>query len=309
KLCPHGCTIEESKKGVCGLRELRSGKLYPSNYGYVTSISLDPIEKKPLYHFKPGNSILSVGSYGCNFKCEFCQNYSISQYKSEGTRIDPSDLVDMALREKDNIGLCFTYNEPLTWYEYVYDVCEAANNTGLSMVLVTNGFIDNEPLKEILKFVDAVNIDLKAFTDDFYKKVCRGTLENVLSNIETAISMCHVELTTLLVNGLNDSPDEILKLSSWLSEINPNIPLHLSRYFPNYKMDISATPVERILSLRDLAKEKLNYVYVGNVPGVDNSTICPECGETAVRRNGFMIEVLSRDGNCPKCGNDLNLEL
>ena len=309
ELCPHGCRLSENDKSLCMSRKVLDGKLYSIGYGMISSLSLDPIEKKPLYHFKPGSKILSVGSFGCNFKCKFCQNYSISQFEAESEYIPPEYLIQMAQSREDNIGIAFTYNEPFISFEYIYDVCKMAQDKNLCIVLVTNGYVNPNPLKELLPYVDALNIDLKAFNDKYYREVCFGDVETVKKTIEIASKESHVEVTTLLVNGLNDSDEEVGELSKWLSEINPNIPLHLSRYFPRYKMDKEATPVERILSCQREAKKYLNFVYVGNVDNVDNNTYCPKCGRLLVERNGYDVKTYTKDGKCMECGEDIGVEL
>lgn len=268
RLCPHHCNIRPDHTGICGVRHNREGTLYAMSYGGITSVALDPIEKKPLARFNPGSMILSVGSYGCNFKCTFCQNHSISMCKPETIYISPEDLVQKALKLKPNgnIGIAYTYNEPLISYEYVYDCCVPARENGLKNVIVSNGYIEQEPLKELLPFVDAMNIDLKSFGDDFYSKICGGVPEHVRNTIETSSKSCHVEVTTLIIPGLNDSENEMDSLVSWLASVNPEIPLHLSRFFPTYKMqDRPPTPVETIRSLVRIAKQRLKYVYTGNI--------------------------------------------
>lgn len=268
-ICPHNCVLAEGQTGFCKARSNRGGVIKADNYGFVTSISLDPIEKKPLYRFYPGSRILSVGSYGCNFRCSFCQNYEISMAGKEraGTLcVSPEDLVEKAeeLLPQGNIGIAYTYNEPLIGYEFVMDCAKLAKTKDLKNVLVTNGYINEKPLKELLPFIDAMNIDLKAFTEGFYKKIS-GDIETVKKTIETAAKACHVEVTTLIVPGENDSPEEMRMLSAWLAGVDENIPLHISRFFPRYKMtDRDATPVKTIYSLADIARESLYYVYEGN---------------------------------------------
>lgn len=306
-LCPHNCSIVEGKNGICGTRKVEQDILYSLNYGEITSVGLDHIEKKPLYHFKPGNFILSVGSFGCNFKCSFCQNYSISQYKAKSYSVSPEDLIYSALHMEKNIGIAFTYNEPSIWYEFVFDVARKAYGTNLDIVLVTNGYINKQPFEEILPYVSAVNIDLKAFTNTFYKQICSGELDKVLLSIKNSSSKCHLEITTLLVNGYNDSDEEIKNLSKWLSQVNPNIPLHLSRYYPAYNFKAKLTPKERILYCRDIAREYLNYVYVGNINDVDNNTYCPECHEVLVERFNYDTIYSIIENKCPNCGCKINI--
>jgi pyruvate formate lyase activating enzyme len=311
KLCPHNCTIKEGAHGICNVRVNRDGVLYTINYGEITSIAKDPIEKKPLYHFKPGSNILSVGSFGCNFKCGFCQNHSISQERAQSDYVSPEKLVEICKDLDDNIGVAFTYNEPSIWYEYVYETSRLLKEKikDIKIVIVTNGYIKEEPLKKLLPYVDAMNIDLKAFNDKYYKDICGGSIIPVLDAIKIASKLCHVEVTTLLVNGENDSSGEIAKIASFISSVDENIPLHLSRYFPNYKMDNPATKVEVMIKDRDIAKQYLNHVYIGNIAGMDNSTYCPECGFKLIEREDYRIKVNTSSTKCEKCGHKINLVL
>lgn len=267
-LCPHGCVIKPGGLGACRARKNTEGKLYSLNYGKITSIALDPIEKKPLYRFHPGKKILSVGTFGCNLKCSFCQNWSISQVDADTVEITSEELVRKSedLITAGNIGIAYTYNEPSIWYEFVYETAKLAKERNLSNVLVTNGFIEKQPLLELLPYVDAMNIDVKAFTAEFYSKICRAVLDNVKETVEAAAKRCHVEVTTLVIPGLNDSVEEIGDIAKWLASISPEIPLHLSRFFPNYRMrDGMPTPKETLIKARDKAMEHLKYVYLGNV--------------------------------------------
>ena len=311
KLCPHNCLIKEGSQGICNVRVNRDGVLYTINYGEITSIAQDPIEKKPLYHFKPGSNILSVGSFGCNFKCGFCQNHSISQGRSESDFVSTERLVEICKGLKDNIGVAFTYNEPSIWYEYVYETSKLLKESikDIKIVIVTNGYIRSEPLKKLLTYVDAMNIDLKSFNNKYYKDLCGGSITPVLDTIKISSKQCHVEVTTLLVNGENDSSDEIEKIASFITSIDKNIPLHLSRYFPNYKMDNPATKVEVMIKDKDIAKQYLNYVYIGNVAGIDNSTYCPECGYKLIERANYHIQINTNSSMCTKCGHKTNLIL
>ncbi len=267
-LCPHDCRISQGKMGICGVRANKEGELYAESYGNISALSLDPIEKKPLYRFFPGSLILSVGSYGCNFSCSFCQNFGISLEKPETVYISPESLLYKAydLKSSKNIGLAYTYNEPLMSYEYVLDCCKLVRDKGLKNVLVTNGYIQQAPLLELLPYIDAMNIDLKSFSEDFYKKICGGRAEFVKKTIETAVNACHMEITTLVIPGLNDTSEEIEALSSWLSSLSPDIPLHLTRFFPHHKMtDKEPTPKETLERLADVARKHLHYVYLGNI--------------------------------------------
>ncbi|MCX7745582.1 MAG: AmmeMemoRadiSam system radical SAM enzyme [Clostridia bacterium] len=267
-LCPHNCMIESGKYGICRARRNVEGDLYSLNYGMVTSIALDPIEKKPLYRFHPGSLILSVGTFGCNLKCSFCQNWGIAHENPKTMRVEPLELVQKAeeLMEDGNIGIAYTYNEPSIWYEFIEDTAKLAKEHKLKNVMVTNGFIGIEPLKGLLPYIDAMNIDIKAFNNHFYQEICKARLEEVKRVVEIAAEKCHVEITTLVIPGLNDRMEEIEDMVKWLRGITPEIPLHLSRYFPNYKMtDIPPTPVETLYKARDKALQYLKYVYLGNI--------------------------------------------
>ena len=266
-LCPHQCIIKAGKSGLCSVRINNNGVLKTINYGEITAIGLDPIEKKPLYHFHPGKNILSVGTFGCNFSCDFCQNYSIAQYRSKSEDLSPDDLIKGCIEAENNIGIAFTYNEPSIWYEYIYDTAKKLkeNHPDFQVVLVTNGFIEPKPLEKLLPYIDAMNIDLKSFNQDYYKKICGGDLAPVLKTIELASRNCHIEITTLLVNGLNDSKEEVRQIASFVGGISKDIPLHLSRYFPRYKMNRPATEIAIMHDRKEIAKEYLNHVYLGNV--------------------------------------------
>lgn len=269
EICPHHCRIKEGQVGFCRARTNIGGRVICENYGKLTAIALDPIEKKPLYRFYPRSTILSVGSYGCNLSCAFCQNSDISMADGESISthdISCEELVNKALELKSrrNIGIAYTYNEPLIGYEFVRDCAELAKKHGLKNVAVTNGYICEEPLLRLLPLIDAMNIDLKGFTEEFYRKI-KGDLETVKRSIRLASDACHVEVTTLIIPGENDSEEEIDKLSGWLSEINPEIPFHVTRFFPRWKMqDRTATPVDTVYRLADVARKHLKYVYEGN---------------------------------------------
>lgn len=311
QLCPHNCKIKDGKFGICRVRQNKDGVLNTINYGEITSANEDPVEKKPLFHFKPGKLILSVGSYGCNFACDFCQNHSISQEISKSEYVDCERLVNTVGPLDYNVGIAFTYNEPTIWYEYVYEVAKKIKekHPDKSIVLVTDGYINKKPLEKIIPYIDAMNIDLKSFDEEYYKNICRGSLKPVLDTIKYACNHCHVEITTLLVNSLNDSLKEVEEISMFLSGINKNIPLHLSRYFPTYKMNLPATEIDVILKAQRKAKEYLNYVYVGNIPNLDNSTYCPECGELLIDRHNMMATCYLTDKICPTCGYDIDVVL
>lgn len=270
-LCPHNCRIPDGGYGICGVRRNDGGILYSMNYGDMSSIALDPIEKKPLNRFHPGSSILSVGSVGCNLKCPFCQNYQIARVKLQTVKtyhISSEEIVEKAisLRSQGNIGIAYTYNEPVVWYEFVYDTAKLAKEKGLLNVLVTNGFIAEEPLRDLMPYIDAMNIDLKAYNERFYKELVKGGLEEVKSAIMLAAKHCHVEITTLIIPGWNDSAEEIGEMAKWLASVSDDIPLHLSRYFPNFEMtDRPPTPRSTLVELKQAAEHHLKYVFIGNV--------------------------------------------
>jgi pyruvate formate lyase activating enzyme len=268
-ICPHHCNIEEGHIGLCRARTNREGQITSENYGKLTALALDPIEKKPLAHFYPGSRILSIGSYGCNLKCSFCQNSDISMVGGDEIGIQETTAEEMVqkallLQNRGNIGIAYTYNEPLIGYEFVRDCAMLVKEKGMRNVVVTNGYICEEPLKQLLPFIDAFNIDLKCFTEHYYHEL-GGDLETVKRTIEIAAEQSHVEITTLIVPGKNDTNEEMEKLSEWLSMISPEIPLHISRFFPRWQMqDCEATPVERVYQLAKLARNKLLHVHEGN---------------------------------------------
>ena len=274
-VCFHHCILSEGQCGRCRARKNVNGTVVCDNYGKVTALALDPIEKKPLKHFMPGSLILSVGSYGCNLSCPFCQNHDISIGGSgtmEYREISPEELAELAAvysRQSDrygrkNIGVAFTYNEPLTGYEFVRDTSRMVRERGMKNVLVTNGTAELAVLEEILPFIDAMNIDLKGFTDSYYRKL-GGSLEAVKAFICRAAEACHVELTTLIVPGENDSEEEMEREAEWIASVDPEIVLHVTRFFPRYKMtDRQATDVETVYRLRDTAGKHLKNVYTGN---------------------------------------------
>ena len=269
ELCFHHCDLSEGQTSFCRARACRNGAMVPLNYGKVTSLALDPIEKKPLRRFHPGSMILSVGSFGCNLRCPFCQNHEISMSgdgELEPVVLSPEALVNKALelRTYGNIGVAYTYNEPLIGYEYVRDCAALLRERGMVNVLVTNGTIEEAPWRELLPLIDAANIDLKGFAPEWYRRL-GGDLETVKRSISLSAERCYVEVTTLLIPGENDSEEEIRSLARWLASIDSEIPLHLSRFFPRHRMtDKPPTPVERVYRLADVAREYLKYVYTGN---------------------------------------------
>lgn len=267
-LCFHRCILREGQTGLCRARANRGGSIVPLNYGKLTALALDPIEKKPLRRFHPGSLILSTGSFGCNLHCPFCQNAAIAAVGANAHTQDctPEQLVQEALRlqSEGNIGLAYTYNEPLVGYEYVRDCAGLAHRAGMLNVLVTNGTIEEAPWRALLPLIDAANIDLKGFTENWYRQL-GGDLETVKRSILVAVEYCHVEITTLIVPSENDSEEEMRALSTWLASVNPEIPLHISRFFPRHRMqDRPPTPVPVVYHLAEIARERLRYVYTGN---------------------------------------------
>ena len=268
ELCFHHCKLDEGQTGVCRARANRGGQIVPLNYGKLTALALDPIEKKPLRRFHSGAMVLSVGSFGCNLRCPFCQNAEIAAAGEEILTRDcpPETLAREALRlrSRGNIGVAYTYNEPLVGYEYVRDCATLVRKAGMVNVLVTNGTIEEDPWRALLPLIDAVNIDLKGFTEKWYRTL-GGDLETVKRSIMLAAGHCHVEVTTLIVPGENDSEEEMRALSGWLASVSPDIPLHVSRFFPRHHMtDRPPTPVETVYRLAEVAREKLKYVYTGH---------------------------------------------
>jgi len=301
-LCPHHCIIKDGKIGICKSKENRRGVLYAKNYAQTTSIANDPIEKKPLYNFYPGTEILSISPNSCNLSCKFCQNWEISQMESPTQHLSPERAVEFAKKYK-SVGISYTYTEPLMWYEYVLDTAKLAQKEGLKNVLVTNGFINEDPLLKILPLIDAMNIDVKSMDDSFYRKVCSAKLEPVLKTVEISQKSCHIEITNLVIPTLNDTDELFHKLTDWLASVNPNIPLHFSRYFPNYKMPLPPTPLETLKRARDIAMKKINYVYVGNILQDEwNNTYCHNCKKLVILREGyFVIEKNYSNGKCNFC--------
>ena len=268
-LCPHHCRLADGETGFCRARTNEGGAIRCKNYGRLTSVALDPIEKKPLYHFHPGSFIPSVGSFGCNLRCPFCQNYAISMAdgQSETQDVTPAELAalahDLSRRPHGNIGVAFTYNEPLLSYEFIMDAAPLLHEAGLFVVLVTNGAIAPAPLEELLPHVDAMNIDLKGWQPNFYRRL-GGDLAAVKHTIARAAKICHVEVTTLIIPGQNDSASDMEEEARWLASLNPDLPLHLSRYFPRWHENTPATPIETIERLAAIARKHLRFVHKGN---------------------------------------------
>ncbi|MCX7820517.1 MAG: AmmeMemoRadiSam system radical SAM enzyme [Brevinematales bacterium] len=320
-LCPHNCIISDGKSGICGARKNINGTLYTLNYGVVEGLSLDPIEKKPLYHYYPGKIILSVGTLGCNLKCPFCQNSHLSRffddYKQEvKPNLFPEELLLYFLKNQKSYafdifpGIAYTYSEPLVWYEFLVETAEIFKKNGYKNILVTNGYVEKEPLSKLLPFIDAANVDLKAFTEENYRKLCGG-LKPVQNFIETLYKHnIHIEVTTLVVTDFNDNLSEIESIAKWISSLDKKIPFHLSRYFPSYLYQKRPTDLGFLDDAEKIAREYLYYVYKGNVLASHN-TYCPECGNLLIQRRGYDIHLsgIKEDNRCNKCSrkNDIIL--
>ena len=269
-VCSHHCNLEEGQLGRCRARRNSGGTIVSENYGKLTALALDPIEKKPLYHFMPGSMILSAGSYGCNLSCPFCQNYSIAAAGQEDCgrlyAMSPEEVCQLALdyRQRGNVGLAFTYNEALVGYEFVRDTARLVRQAGMVNVLVTNGNFTLPVLEEVLPYIDAMNIDLKAYRPELYRRL-GGDLDTVKDFIRKACRSSHVEITSLIVPGFNDASEDMEEEAAWIASLDPAIPLHITRYFPRYKMREPATDVSRIMELCGIAAGHLTYVYPGNI--------------------------------------------
>jgi pyruvate formate lyase activating enzyme len=317
ELDPHNCKIADGKRGICGVRENRGGKLYSLVYGRSTGPSIDPIEKKPLYHFYPGSKVLSYGTVGCNLKCLHCQNYTTSQAEADTPYLQDVKLDEIPLlcREYKCGGVAWTYNEPTVWFEFTLDGCKVAKKYSLYTCYVTNGFINEAPLREIAPFLDAMNIDVKGFTEDFYRKICKAKLQSVLDTCVLAKSLkIHIELTYLVIPAYNDSESEMRKFSEWAATtIGKDVPVHFSRFHPDYKLvDVPATPAATLKKAHGIAKAAgLEHVYIGNVPGSkEDNTYCPKCGTLLIERQGFFTNLNRLKGNdCPKCGTKVNIRV
>ncbi len=310
RLCPRGCVIPNGRFGFCRVRQNRNGALRSLVYGHPVTLVADPIEKKPFFHVRPGSKAFSLATVGCNIACKFCQNYDISMASPSDAPIpfrSPAEIA--ALAKAAGCGaVAFTYTEPIVFYEYMADCARAARDLGLGSVMVSNGFIEEAPLKALLPLLTAVKIDLKSFSESFYKEVCAGRLQPVLDTLKQLHEGgTWTEVVTLLIPGLNDSPDEIKRLAAWLAaNTGPTVPLHFSRFHPAYRMrNLPPTPYDTLRTARELAlKEGCRFVYIGNAPGLGGEdTACPACGELVVKRRGYSIEANRlKNGVCPACG-------
>lgn len=315
-LCNHRCVIDSGEKGICCVRENRNGVLYSLVYRKLISENIDPIEKKPLFHFQPGSDSLSIATVGCNFKCFFCQNYQISQMPSdngniEGRDISPEEIVDHAI-ENNCSSIAYTYTEPTIYFEYAYDTARIASEKGLKNIFITNGFMTRDCIEMIAPYLDAANIDLKSFSKNTYRNKIGGRLKPVLDNIKIMHEKkIWIEITTLIIPGFNDSSDELEEIADFLSGIDHYIPWHISAYYPQYKSELPATGARQIEIALDIGRKAgLRYVYGGNIfSGNYENTYCPDCNKLLIERKGFSIsENNIRGGKCSNCGSRINGE-
>jgi len=314
-LCAHHCRIKQDKRGICGVRENRSGVLYSLVYGKLIAENVDPVEKKPLFHVYPGSKSFSIATVGCNFHCIFCQNHEISQIPRENGRImgrdaTPADVVERAL-DTGSRTISYTYTEPTIYFEFAYEIAMIATAKGLKNVFVTNGFMTQEALETISPYLHAANVDLKSFSDDFYKKRCGARLQPVLDSLKKMKSLgIWVEITTLLIPTLNDGDDELRQIAEFIYSLGAETPWHISRFHPQYQLtEIPLTPAAAIHKAVEIGKASgLKYIYSGNIPGDEGEdTRCSSCGEHLIDRYGFYIERLNLKGtNCPRCNTPLD---
>jgi len=313
-LCPRFCIIETGKLGNCHARRNRGGILSSEVYGKLAAFNLDPVEKKPLYHFFPGKEILSIGTTGCNLHCVFCQNHTLSQCDNRHPvlikNMKAEELAALSLKNKKNIGVAFTYNEPVINFEFMLKTAELIKGNGQATVMVSNGYINPEPLDALLETIDAFNIDLKGFNEIFYKKYSKATLEPVKETIKRiAISGKHLEITNLVIPTMNDDDDEFEEMCDWiLQETGKNTVLHLSRFFPRFELDQYPTPAETLFRLFDIAKSKLNNVYIGNLATeIHSNTFCPSCKQLLIERTYYHTKLkgIDTEGKCSKCGTEV----
>ncbi len=304
-LCPLECRLRPDEISACRSRKNQDCKMSLTTYGKVSAIHVDPMEKKPLYHFLPGASVLSLGNNGCNLKCAFCQNWQLSQTSLESYDMSPDDVVKYA-KSHHTPAVAFTYAEPTVWYEYILDTSRLLKDVGIKTILVSNGFINEKPFRALRPLIDAINIDIKSMDDSFYKRLCKGFLDPVLRTCVLAAETCHVEITNLIIPGENDSDDNIHRLGAFIRDnLGINTPLHLSRYHPAYQMKTPATPEKTLQNAFAIAKQYLNFVYLGNIATDEmNKTHCPKCHHCLIDRSGYILKHISvnPDGTCPSCG-------
>ncbi len=306
-ICPQQCRLDEGAIGICAGRQVIDGRLIAINYAQVCSLHLDPIEKKPLYHYYPGSEILSVGPNGCNLKCDWCQNWQISQNDSPTRTVLPMELADM-VDALDGIGVAYTYAEPLIWYEYIRDAGRILHDRGLVNVFISNGFVNAEPLRDLLEIADAFNIDLKSDEESHYRNYCCGSLEDVQRTIGIIHDAGkHLEIAHLVVTGINDDLTRLERLVKWIASLGRDIPLHLSRYFPANRYEEPPTDISFMQQAFDLAKSRLDYVYLGNLGSESGQdSFCPGCGSLLITRRNYGVTIVGLEGShCRACGKDL----
>ncbi|MDC7227134.1 MAG: AmmeMemoRadiSam system radical SAM enzyme [Spirochaetales bacterium] len=308
-LCPNNCKIEDGYFGVCGVRGAVDGRFNLPYNGLISAISTDPVEKKPLYHFHPGKTIFSIGFFGCSLSCPFCQNYRISKEfpaPSDAEPKSPSQIVDAALKS-GSFGIAYTYSEPLIHYEWLLECLKTARTAGLKNILVTNGYINPEPASELITYIDAVNIDLKSFSEDFYQDVLKGRLQPVKDFITLASKHTHTEITTLVIPDKNDSEEELEQAAGFIAGLGKSIPWHLSAYYPSYKYNQRPTAPEQLISLAEKVSKQLNFVYTGNIAGGISDTLCPVCGNKLIIRTGYRTLTSGiSSGKCTGCRTDVS---
>ncbi|MCF6265776.1 MAG: AmmeMemoRadiSam system radical SAM enzyme [Desulfuromusa sp.] len=316
--CSQSCKLDEDEYGICGARKVADGELKLLVYGRSAAVSIDPVEKKPLFHFLPESSAFSVGTVGCNFSCKFCQNYDISQYPKEhnheivGQKLPPERIVELAI-ENGCQSIAYTYNEPIIFFEYTFDTAKLAHEKGLKNIYVTSGYETHKAIDLLAPYIDGMNIDIKAFTDKFYKEICGARLKPVLEAVKYAHKKgIWLEVTTLLIPGKNDSDEEIRNIAKFIAELDPSIPWHLSAFYPTYKMlDVPPTPGSTLRRAYKIGREEgLKYLYVGNIDDDDHtSTYCPKCGKRVIDRRGrigqYVTNELDENGTCPHCDSEL----
>ncbi len=314
-LCSHRCRIADQRYGICGVRRNQGGTLYTYAYGEAVAANVDPVEKKPLYHFLPGTNTFSIAAFGCNFRCDFCQNWRISQVTKEkgneipGYLLSPEEIVEDA-RKLECRSISYTYTEPTIFFEYAFDTARIARDSGLYNIFVSNGYMTPEAFSTIHPHLDACNVDLKSFRDEFYRKTCRARLQPVLDTIKLlGESDVWTEITTLIIPGANDSREELTDIASFIAQTDPSIPWHISRFFPAYKSTATGpTPIEKMLEAYEIGKRQgLHFIYTGNVPGESMDINCPNCRITVLKR-GPGAETVARNlqnGRCANCGREI----
>jgi len=312
--CAHSCKMEEGEYGICGIRKVQNGELTLLTYGLAAAVNIDPVEKKPMFNFLPNTKAFSFGTVGCNLSCKFCQNFDISQYPQEhehrvfGKELPPERIVELAL-ENECKSIAYTYNEPIVFFEYTYDTAKLAHEKGLKNIYVTSGYETHKALDLLAPYIDGMNIDIKGFTEEFYRDICGAKLKPVLECVKYAHKKgIWVEITTLLIPGKNDSDEEIRNIAKFIAEVDPTMPWHLSAFHPMYKMlDVPSTPLSTLRRAYEIGKEEgLKYIYVGNIDDEDHeSTYCPKCGKRVIDRQGrigqYVTNELDENGTCPYC--------